>query len=95
MRKRYLDLEDFMDFLKNIEENNPRTIFLEFIEDGSLEQSVFLKMKFNDSLIILYSHPDGEVDVIQDTPVSSLEEYAEEIYGDLILNGEYNMFIEE
>ena len=95
MRKRYLDLEDFMDFLKNIEENNPRTIFLECIEDGSLEQSVFLKMKFNDNLIVLYSHPDGEVDVIQDTPVSSWEEYAEEIYGDLILNGEYNMFVEE
>ena len=44
--------------------------------------------------VILYDHPSGSVGIIQDNPVSPWEDYAEDVYDDLTMNGEYKMYIE-
>lgn len=91
--KRYFDKEDFITFLKEIEENKQTKLFQESLEDSSIEGLTFMKMEFNSCTIILYTHPSGDVGIIQDTPVAPWEDYAEIVFGDLTLDGEFKIFI--
>ena len=93
--KRYFDLKDFITFLNLLEVGKTDELYSECLEDGFVYTHKFLKMEFGNSSIILYDHPSGHVGIIQDTPVSPWEGYAEEVYDDLIQNGEYRMFIKE
>jgi hypothetical protein len=95
--KRYFSKEDFVCFLNLLEADKYSKVFVEYVEDGSTEEVNFLKMDFKGRFtyeVILYDHPSGSVGIIQDTPVSPWEDYAEIVYDDLIMNGEYKMFIE-
>ena len=93
--KRYFDLEDFITFLNLLENNKVTSLFTESLEDGSIDKHNFMKMEFSKNLIILYDHPSYTVGIIQDTPVAPWEDYVEAVYNDLIMNGEYKIFIEE
>ena len=70
---------------------------IEYVEDGSTEEVSFLKTNFKGKFtheVILYDHPSGSVGIIQDTPVSPWEDYAEDVYDDLTMNGEFKIYIE-
>lgn len=91
--KRYFDLKDFICFLNLLEYNKETPLYTESVEDGSTDKHNFMKIKFSGNDVILYDHPSCTVGIIQDSPVAPREDYAEEVFGDLIQNGEYNMFI--
>ena len=91
--KRYFDLMDFITFLDLLENNKVTPLFTESVEGGSIEKHNFMKMMFSDNTIILYDNPMCLTGIIQDSPVAPWNDYAEEVYEDLIQNGEYKMFI--
>ena len=91
--KRYFNLEDFITFLKLLEEGKITKLYSECLEDGSIEKFNFLKIQFAVNEIILYDHPSGHIGIIQDTPVALWDDYAEEVYDDLTMNDEYKVFI--
>ena len=92
--KRYFNLPDFIVFLNLLEDNKPTKLFTESIEDGNIAEYTFMKIKFNNNDIILYGTPYGCAGIIQDTPVTPWDDYAEGVFEDLICNGEYKVFIE-
>lgn len=92
--KRYFDEKEFIAFLNLLEENKQTKLFTESLEDDNVEELTFMKMEFNNWTIILYTHPSGDVGIIQDTPVAPWEDYAESVFGDLTLDGEFKIFIE-
>lgn len=81
-----------------MEANKYSKLSVEYVEDGSTEEVNFLKMDFKGKFIyeiILYENPSsGSIGIIQDTPVSPREDYAEVVYDDLTMNGEFKMYIE-
>jgi hypothetical protein len=92
--RRYFSKEDFLCFLNLLEENKVTPLHTESVEDGSTDTYYFMKEVFLGEEIILYQIYSGGVGIIQDTPVSPWEDYAEVVYDDLIMNGEYKMYIE-
>ena len=92
--KRYFDLKDFTTFLNLLEDNKVTPIFTESIEDGNIDKYNFMKMEFSGNTIILYDNSYGSVGIIQDTPVAPWEDYAEGVYEDITVNGEFKIFIE-
>ena len=96
--KRYFSKEDFICFLNLLEADKYSKVFVEYVEDGSTEEVNFLKIDFKGKFtyeVILYDHPSGSVGIIQDTPVSPWEDYAEDAYDDLTMNEEFKMYIED
>ena len=96
--KRYFSKEDFISFLNLLEADKYSKLSVEYVEDGSTEEVNFLKMDFKGRFtyeVILYDHPSGSVGIIQDIPVSPWEDYAEDVYDDLTMNGEFKMYIED
>ena len=95
--KRCFSKEDFICFLNLLETDKYSKVFVEYVEDGSTEEINFLKMNFKGRFtyeVILYDHPSGSVGIIQDTPVAPWDDYAEGVYDDLTMNGEFKIFIE-
>ena len=92
--KRYFSKEDFISFIKSLEENKPTKLFTENWEDASFDSHVFMKMQFAGETIVLYEFNAGGIGIIQDTPVAPWEDYAEGVYEDLTMNDEYKVFIE-
>ena len=95
--KRCFNKEDFISFLNLLETGKYSKVFVENIEDDCIDECSFLKMDFKGKFaceIILYDHPSGSVGIIQDTPVSPWEDYAEDVYDDLTMNGEFKIYIE-
>ena len=92
--KRYFDLKDFVTFLNLLEDNKVTPLFIESVEDGSIEKHNFMKMMFSNNTIILYDHPMCQTGIIQDSPVAPWDDYAEGVYDDLTMNDEYKLFIE-
>ena len=92
--KRYFSKEDFIDFLNLLEENKRTKLFIESVEDGSIVVNNFMKMQYSNVPIILYDHPYGVVGIIQDSPFQTWTEYAEGVYDDLTINGEFKIFVE-
>lgn len=90
---KYLGLEEFVTFLNLLENNKTAELFTESIEDGSIDKHNFMKMEFSGNDIIIFDHPSCTVGIIQDTPVAPWEDYAEEVYKDLVIGGEYKLFI--
>jgi hypothetical protein len=90
---KYLNLKDFIDYLREIKYDIPVKIYQEGIEDNSVETYTFMRTKFNGNPIILYDCPNCTVGIIQDTPVSPWNDYAELVYEDLIVEKEYKLFI--
>ena len=91
--RRYFSKEDFICFLNLLEENKESDVFIERLEDNSIEKYPFIKMQFNGSTIILYEDPSGSIGIIQDTPVAPWEDYAEGVFENLEQEGEYKVFI--
>ena len=92
--KRYLESEDFIEFLTNLKENKITELFTESIEDNSITTYNFLKMKFSDNTIILYDAPYCCTGIIQDSSVAPWDDYAEGVFEDLTMNDEYKVYIE-
>ena len=91
--RRYFSKEDFICFLNLLEENKESDVFIERLEDNSIEKYPFIKMQFNGSTIILYEDPSGSIGIIKDTPVAPWEDYAEGVFENLEQEGEYKVFI--
>lgn len=96
--KRYFGLKDFITFLNLLEVDKPVSLFVERVTyeeevEGEIEECKFQKINFCGEDIILYDTLRGSFGLIQDTPVAPREDYAEEVYGDLIQNGEYKIFM--
>ena len=91
--RRYFSKEDFICFLNLLEENKESDVFIERLEDNSIEKYPFIKMQFNGSTIILYEDPSGSIGIIQDTPVAPWEDYAEGVFENLEPGGECKVFI--
>jgi mannose-1-phosphate guanylyltransferase len=69
--------------------------YVQFAEEveGEIEECKFKKINFCGEDIILYDTLRGSFGIIQDTPVSPWDDYAEGVYEDLIQEGEYKIFI--
>lgn len=93
--KKYLNAEEFVEFLDSLEYYKITEVFIESEEDGSVSPYNFMGMSFTGSNIILYSHPYECIGIIQDTPLSSWDDYAREVYDDFTVEGEYKLFIKE
>lgn len=93
--KKYLNADEFVKFLDSLEPYKITEIFTESEEDGSISSHNFMSMHFNGSDIILYGHPYECIGIIQDTPLSSWDDYAREVYDDFTVEGEYKLFIKE
>jgi hypothetical protein len=96
--KRYFGLKDFITFLNLLEVDKPVSLFVERVTyeeeiEGETEECKFQKVNFCGEDVILYDTLRGSFGLIQDSPVAPREDYAEEVFGYLIQNGEYNMFI--
>ena len=93
--KKYLNAEEFVEFLDSLEPYKIVDVFTESEEDDSESAHKFMKMWFDNSTIILYTHPYACIGLIQDTPVSPWEDYAKGVYEDFTVEGEYKLFIKE
>ena len=94
--KKYLNAEEFVEFLDSLEPYKIINVFTESEEDGSESAHKFMKIWFSNSTIILYTHPYDCIGIIQDTPIYSWDDYAREIYNDdFAVEGEYKLFIKE
>ena len=91
---KYLNTEGFINFLEELPNDKITALYTESVEDGSIDKHNFMKMEFSGNTIILYDHPMCQVGIIQDSPVAPWEDYAEGVYEDLTMNGEYKVFIE-
>ena len=92
--KKYLNLQDFISFLKSLEVNESKVLSTESLEDGSIDNHTFMKIQFAGETIVLYEFYAGGVGVIQDTPVAPWEDYAESVWEDLVREDEFKVFIE-
>lgn len=92
--KKYLNLQDFISFIKSLEEDKPTKLFTKSVEDGSIDSYIIMKLQFAKNTVVLYEIYAGGVGIIQDTPVAPWEDYAEGVYEDLTMNNEYKLFIE-
>ena len=90
---KYLKSKDFIDYLREIKYDIPIKIYQECLEDNNIDTYNFMKMTFNGNPIILYDCPNCTVGIIQDTPVSPWDDYAQLVYEDLTINNEYQLFI--
>lgn len=95
MKRKYLNLKEFIDFLKNLKVGEVKKLNTESMEDGEVSPYSFKKDIFNGNTFILYDSFYGEVGIIQDTSMISWEEFAEGTFEVLEMNGEYKVFIEE
>lgn len=95
MKRKYLDREEFIDFLEDLKVGEVKDICTESMEDGEVRSYSFKKDIFNGNTFILYDSFYGEVGIIQDTSMISWEEFAEGTFEVLEMNGEYKVFIEE
>lgn len=98
--KRYLDLEDFITFLKQLEVGKPTSLYVETIPyeeevEGDIEECVFQKINFCGENVIIYDTLRGSLGLIQDTPVAPWDDYAESVFEDLENEGECRIFIKE
>lgn len=93
--KKYLDLEGFKDFIRNLKIDESQTIYTEEIDDGYINAYQFKKIYFAEEIIVLYDNPYASVGTIQETPVAPMENYIEGVFEDLENEGEYTIFIEE
>lgn len=92
--KKYLNSKEFIEYLKTLKTNIPVKVYTESMEDNTIEGYPFMRINFSNNDIILYTLPDNcTAGIIQDTPVSSWEDYAELVYDDLTVNDEYKVFI--
>ena len=92
--KKYLNLQDFVSFIKSLEVNESKVLPTESLEDGSIDNHTFMKIQFAGETIVLYEFYAGGVGIIQDTPVAPWEDYAEAVFEDLTVSGEHHMYIE-
>lgn len=92
--KKYLNLQDFISFIKSLEVNESKVLFTESLEDGSINNYTFMKIQFAGETIVLYEFYAGGVGIIQGTPVAPWEDYAEGVFEDLTMNDEYRVFVE-
>lgn len=93
--RRYFNREDFICFINLLEENKPTKLFIEDVEDNSVEEWSFMKMKFVGKEIILYTCPSAPlISDIQSIDEDSWVEDVEETFEDLECDGDYKLFIE-
>ena len=92
--KKYLNLEDFISFIKSLEVNESKILSTESLEDGSIDNHTFMKIQFAGETIVLYEFYAGGIGIIQDTPVAPWEDYAKGVFEDLTMNDEFKVFIE-
>ena len=92
--KRYFDLEDFITFLKLLEEGKITKLYTESLEDGSINEHSFLKVRFKDSDAILYDNVNTDIGLISDSYLGTWEEDAKIVFEVLKRGDEYKLFIE-
>ena len=92
--KKYLNLQDFISFIKSLEVDESKVLSTESLEDSSIDNHIFMKIQFAGETIVLYEFYAGGVGIIQDTPVAPWEDYAEGVFEDLTMNDEYRVFVE-
>lgn len=91
--EKYFELKDFIDFLESLKENERKVLYTESMEDGSIENYSFMKIDFVGNTIILYDSPDKcSIGIIQDTPISPWQDYAELVFEDFSMNDEYKIY---
>ena len=94
-KKKYLNLEDFVSFLNRLRENESQKVYTEYFDGSTVDSYYFMKMSFAGSTIILYETPNAAAGIIQDTPVAPWEDYAEGVFEDFMMDGEFKVFIED
>lgn len=94
MRK-YLDLEGFEDFIRNLKIDESQTVYTEEVDGGHIDAYQFQKIHFAEETIVLYDNPYADVGIIQDSALIPIEDYIEGVFQDLEMYEEYKVFIEE
>ena len=87
-----IDADGFVEFIKNLKFGEIDKVFTKS-EEGDEDNYSFLKLSFCNETIVLYESQYHSVGVIQDYSFSSWEEVAEQVYEDLSVDNEYDMFI--
>ena len=93
--KKYLDLEGFEEFIRNLKIDESQTVYTEEVDSGHIDAYQFKKIHFAGETIVLYDNPYADIGIIQDSALIPIEDYIEGVFQDLEMYGEYKVFIEE
>ena len=92
MRK-YFTSEDFITFLNLLKEDKLEKLYIEDVINDEIYEVPFLKKQFDSSTIILFGGHLGAIGLIQDTPLLSWKQLAEDIFEDLVSEDGNKIFI--